>query len=142
MQKRLKYVPRAERHKVQVIGKLTLEKGMDGGGAYLCNTLNMSLSGALVETSSVIPVGSVLHYTFSLPGLKNLIEVTGEVMRKEGRLRRTPSGSKTGGESSNTVDSAQGRVKLFDKELMTCYGIKFLDIREEDKKAIKDFLVS
>jgi len=81
-----KFGPRAERHRVQVIGRLIVEKGGGERGTCLCNTLNMSLSGALVEASSPIEVGSVLNYAFSLPGVKSLIEVTGEVIRKGGPI--------------------------------------------------------
>jgi len=122
-----KFGPRAERHRVQVIGRLIVEKGGGERGTCLCNTLNMSLSGALVEASSPIEVGSVLNYAFSLPGVKSLIEVTGEVIRKGGPISSAPgAGEETAG--------------LDPREPMTCYGIKFLDMKEVDRKALRRFL--
>lgn len=131
MPSRLSYIPRAERQRVQVIGKLTVEKESGERSTCLCNTLNMSISGALVETGAMIQVGSVLHYTFSLPGLKNLIDITGEVMRRESRVREAGSG---GGDDPSAHASAG--------EVMTCYGIRFLEVRDSDKEALKDFLLA
>ncbi|MFQ5466403.1 MAG: PilZ domain-containing protein [Thermodesulfobacteriota bacterium] len=129
MQRSHKFGPRAERHRVQVIGRLIVEKGGGERGTCLCNTLNMSLSGALVEASSPIEIGSVLNYAFSLPGMKSLIEVTGEVTRKGGPIAAAPAPG--AGEDTAGLDP---------RETMTCYGIKFLDMKEVDRKVLKRFL--
>jgi len=120
---------RAERLELQILGKLTLEKGAGQCESFLCNTLNISTSGALIETGSMIPIGSLLKYSVSFPGFNRTFDIMGEVVRGERRsvpVKRDRSG--------------QGSPDNEPRKLIR-YGIMFLDLKEDDRKAIEDFFV-
>jgi len=127
MGNRFTELTRAERLELQILGKLTLEKGAGPGESFLCNTLNISTSGALVETGSMIPIGSLLKYSVSLPGFDRSFDIMGEVVR--GERKAAPAKS-----PSQAVDEAKSRKLIR-------YGIMFLDLGEEDRKAIEGFFI-
>lgn len=114
---------RAERLDTQILGRLSLEKGSGPAETFLCNTINISTSGALVETGSMIPVGSLIRYTVSLPGSDRAFEITGEVVRGERRPQQPP-----GARQLQAADSEPRKLIR--------YGIMFLDLKEEDRRAI------
>ncbi len=122
MDKRYKKLTRAERYNVQVLGRITLESNDGKGESYICNTINVSLSGALVETGSLIPMGSLLKYAFCMPGFTIPVNVIGEVVRGE----------------RDDEDERKSRTK---SQKLYRYGIIFLDMREEDKKAMESYLI-
>lgn len=124
MEKRYKKLTRSERYNVQVLGRITLESNDGKGESYICNTINVSLSGALVETGSLIPMGSLLKYSFCMPGFTIPVNVIGEVVRGEKEYE-----DERKGKSRNKVQ------KLYR------YGIIFLDMKEEDKKAMESYLI-
>jgi hypothetical protein len=127
MGKNLTELTRAERLDFQILGKLTLEKSAGPGESFLCNTLNISTSGALVETGSMIPIGSFLKYSVSFPGFRTF-EIIGEVVRGERK------------DVSNRREKPQGAQDSEPRKLIR-YGIMFLDLKEEDRKAIEDFFI-
>jgi hypothetical protein len=116
---------RTARYVLKLLGRLTLEKAGRGGESCLCNTVNISLSGVLVETSSIIPVGSLLRYSFRIPVTDTSVDVTGEVVRGEGQ-RSQAKGPATGGREAALAG-------------LNRYGIRFLDLRDEDRRAIEGF---
>ncbi|GMR05414.1 MAG: hypothetical protein BMS9Abin24_233 [Thermodesulfobacteriota bacterium] len=133
-----KRLSRADRYDIQILGNITLEKDGEKQESYICNTVNVSLSGALVETSSLIPVGSLLKYTFRMPGFSVPVNVIGEIVRgvrdpaaaakadkekpKRGRKKKKPE-----------VEAAPKKINR--------YGIIFLDMNEQDKLALEIYLV-
>ncbi|MBI2399866.1 MAG: PilZ domain-containing protein [Deltaproteobacteria bacterium] len=128
MGNRFTELTRAERLELQILGKLTLEKSAGPGESFLCNTLNISTSGALVETGSMIPIGSLLKYSVSFPGFERNFDIMGEVVR----------GERKG--SSVKKDRSQQAAESEPRKLIR-YGIMFLDLREEDRKAIEGFFM-
>lgn len=116
MQK-LKRLSRADRYEIQILGKVTIENDTGANETYLCNTVNVSLSGAFVETGSAIPVGSLLKYSFSIPGFNISVNLIGEVVR---------------GEAEANTSRNKG---------LNRYGIIFLDMKEDDKIALESFLL-
>lgn len=127
MGNRFTELTRAERLELQILGKLTLEKGAGPGESFLCNTLNISTSGALVETGSMIPIGSLLKYSVSFPGFDRHFDIMGEVVRGERK------GLTARGDRAQTGESESRKLIR--------YGIMFLDLREEDRKAIEGFFI-
>lgn len=127
MGNRFTELSRAERLELQILGKLTLEKSAGPGESFLCNTLNISTSGALVETGSMIPIGSLLKYSVSFPGFERNFDIMGEVVR----------GERKG--SSARRDRALA-AEAEPRKLIR-YGIMFLDLKEEDRKAIEGFFM-
>lgn len=129
MGNRFTELTRAERIELQILGKLTLEKSAGPGESFLCNTLNISTSGALVETGSMIPIGSLLKYSVNFPGFERNFDIMGEVVRGERK----------------TVPSRRDRVQQAPAESeprkLIRYGIMFLDLKEEDRKAIEVFFI-
>lgn len=128
MGNRFTELTRAERLELQILGKLTLEKSAGPGESFLCNTLNISTSGALVETGSMIPIGSLLKYSVSFPGFDRSFDIMGEVVRGErkGILARSDRAQQGAGEEARKLIR---------------YGIMFLDLKEEDRKAIEGFFI-
>lgn len=125
MEKNFKKLSRADRFDIQILGKITLERDNEEGEleSYICNTINISLSGALVETGSPIPVGSLLKYSFCMPGFNIPVNIIGEVVRGE---RDMPQAAI----QPEKVHKALNR-----------YGIIFLDMKDEDKLSLKNYLV-
>ena len=123
---------RAERHDLKIIGEInsTPQTGT-ATRPFLCNTLNMSLTGALVETSQLLPLGALLDYSFRLPGAGEQVKVLAEIVRSE---------------PAATVTRAGGRGEVAQQNLrrqtLGLYGIRFLEIKESDVAAIKNFLLS
>lgn len=129
MEKDGKQFTRAVRYALQLLGRITLERPRHGEkDSFLCNTLNISLTGAFVETGAALPLGALLKYTFSLPGFKIPLNVTGEIVRTEccrpERLQELPG---------KKFASVQRRFNR--------YGIMFLDLREDDRRAMENFLL-
>jgi|GEM_PF-3141469 hypothetical protein len=129
MGKNLTELTRAERLELQILGKLTLEKSAGPGESFLCNTLNISTSGALVETGSMIPIGSFLKYSVSFPGFNRTFEIIGEVVRGERKA------------ATNRREKPALGVQDSEPRKLIRYGIMFLDLKEEDRKAIEDFFI-
>lgn len=133
---RFKRLSRADRYDVQILGNISLEKDGEKQESYICNTVNVSLSGALVETSSVIPVGSLLKYTFRMPGFSVPVNVIGEIVRG---VRDAPPADKEKpkrGRKKKKPETEEAPPKK-----LTRYGIIFLDMNEQDKLALEIYLV-
>lgn len=122
MEKKFTELSRAERLEMQILGKLTIDKSSGPPESFLCNTLNISTSGALVETGSMISIGSLLKYSVSFPGFDRSFEITGEVVRGERKDMPAP-------------DPGSEPRKLIR------YGIMFLDLDDDDRKAIEGFFL-
>ncbi len=122
MEKKFTELSRAERVELQILGKLTIEKSAGPSESFLCNTLNISTSGALVETGSMISIGSLLRYSVSFPGFDRTFDITGEVVRGERKEKA----------ASDFDSEPRKRIR---------YGIMFLDLSEDDRKAIESFFL-
>ena len=122
MENRFTELARAERLELQILGKLTIEKSVGPSESFLCNTLNISTSGALVETGSMISIGSLLRYSVSFPGFDRSFDIMGEVVRGERKER--------------PAASAESEPRKLIR-----YGIMFLDLKDDDRKAIESFFV-
>jgi len=73
---------RLRRYHVKVLGNAVLEK--DGNEeTFLSNTINISLSGALIETGHAMPLGALLRYCFKVPGVGRTFNILAEVVRSE-----------------------------------------------------------
>ena len=135
-----KRLSRADRFDIQILGNITIEKDGDKQESYICNTLNVSLSGALVETSSQIPVGSLLKYTFCMPGFSVPVNVIGEVVRgvrAQGAVAAPPAekaGAKTKGKGkggrkkTKKGDAEAAAAEAAEEKKLNRYGIIFLDM--------------
>lgn len=128
MGKKFAELTRAERLEIQILGKLTLEKSAGPGESFLCNTLNISTSGALVETGSMIPIGSLLKYSVSFPGFDRTFDIIGEVVRGERR-----PGSQGKDRQTQSADAEPRKLIR--------YGIMFLDLKDDDRKAIEGYFI-
>ncbi len=130
MEKRIRNLSRADRHEQQIIGKISLNiTGDIAGGTelcseepFLCNMVNMSLSGALVETGTAMAVGSLMKYSFRIPGANSTVNVLAEVVRLDGA------------ETVRKVSDDRKREKL------QIYGIRFLDLNDMDRSSIQGYL--
>lgn len=129
MVSKYKELSRADRFELQILARLTIEENGGGGETYLCNTLNISLSGALVETGSMIPIGSLLRYSFSVPGVNRTVDITGEVVRDE---RNSFAARKARPDGEAEPANARKLIK---------YGIMFLDMKDEDRLVIEGYLM-
>lgn len=127
MGKKFAELARAERLDIQILGKLTLERSAGPGESFLCNTLNISTSGALVETGSMIPIGSLLKYSVSFPGFEKSFDIIGEVVRGE----RRPGAGK----------DRQAQAADLEPRKLIRYGIMFLDLKDDDRKAIEGYFI-
>ena len=108
-----KYINIPMRRDIRILARIGVE-GLRGmvAESFISNTVNISVNGVLIETSHTLTIGDAVSCSLSIPGNSTLITVTGEVVRKgEGRQ----SG-------------------------ISYYGIKFLDVREEDKRAIASYI--
>lgn len=132
---RFKRLSRADRYDIQILGNISLEKDGEKQESYICNTVNVSLTGALVETSSIIPVGSLLKYTFRMPGFSVPVNVIGEIVR--GIRDAAPAGSEKPkrGRRKKKPEPEAAPKKL------NRYGIIFLDMNEQDRLALEIYLV-
>lgn len=120
----LKELARADRFELQILGKLKLEGSSAPAESCLCNTVNISTSGALVETGFVVAKGSLVKYAFTLPGTDKAVEITGEVIRVE-----------PGTEAPRRIRPTSENPRKLQR-----YGIMFLDITDSDKEAVEEFL--
>ncbi len=136
MEKIFKNLSRDERRELQILGKITLDtpNGADLGGEepFLCNMVNMSLSGALVETGTKMPLGSLLKYSFRIPGVSDTVSVLAEVVRRNG------PGEKW--QEERLRDGGTGRTGPYQRDGLTVYGIRFLDLKEKDRSTIRGYL--
>jgi len=111
---------RLKRYHVKVLGNAVLEKdGLEE--SFLSNTLNISLSGALIETSHLMPMGALLRYRFKVPGVSKTFNILAEVVRNENRTLST---------RQNRADRAAPRI----------YGIRFIDLTDKDRADIACYL--
>ncbi|HLC19006.1 MAG TPA: PilZ domain-containing protein [Thermodesulfobacteriota bacterium] len=124
MEKGLNSVKRSERYGVKILGNIVLES-THSERAYLGDTLNLSLSGALIETGHDMPVGTLFKYSFRIPGEKNALDIMSEVVRKAGP-----------GEKAVKDAFPEG----LERKNMNLYGIRFLDVKKEELSAIECFL--
>ncbi len=83
-------------------------------GPFFCRSINMSPSGLLIETEQAVEIGSRVSCSFYLPG-RQQIRSACEVVRME----QQPAKS---GDRANR------------------FGIRFLDLRPEEKTAIEAFI--
>jgi len=111
---------RLKRYHVKVLGNAVLEKG-GIEESFLSNTLNISLSGALIETSHLMPMGSLLRYRFKVPGVAKTFDLLAEVVRSENETLST---------RQNRADRATPRI----------YGIRFIDLTDKDRADIACYL--
>jgi len=132
---RFKRLSRADRYDIQILGNISLEKDGEKQESYICNTVNVSLSGALVETSSLIPVGSLLQYTFRMPGFSVPVNVIGEIVRGVRDQAPAESEKPKKGRKKKQPDEEAAPKKI------NRYGIIFLDMNEQDKLALEIYLV-
>jgi len=111
---------RLKRYHVKVLGNAVLEKdGLEE--SFLSNTLNISLSGALIETSHLMPMGALLRYRFKVPGVSKTFNLLAEVVRSENETLST---------RQNRADRAAPRI----------YGIRFIDLTDKDRADIACYL--
>ncbi|MBE7414646.1 MAG: PilZ domain-containing protein [Deltaproteobacteria bacterium] len=120
----LKELARADRFELQILGKLKLEGSSAPAESCLCNTVNISTSGALVETGFIVPKGSLVKYAFTLPGTDRSVEITGEIIRVEA-VTDAPRRVRPSGETPRKI---------------LRYGIMFLDLNDSDRVAMDEFL--
>lgn len=108
-----KYINVPVRRDIRILARIGVE-GVRGAASesFLGNTINISISGVLIETSHVFTVGETVSCSFFIPGNSAPITVAGEVVRK-----------------------ANG-----DRSEMNYYGIRFMDVKEEDKRAIDSYI--
>ncbi|MBI3397971.1 MAG: response regulator [Deltaproteobacteria bacterium] len=108
-----KYVNVAMRRDVRILARIGVEgvKGV-GSESFLGNTVNLSVSGVLIETRHAFTIGENVSCSFFLPGNSTPITATGEVVRQA-------NGNQPG---------------------MNYYGVKFIDIMEEDRRAIESYI--
>ena len=133
MEKKIKSLSRADRHEQQIIGKISLditghitgEAGPDNSKPFLCNMVNMSLSGALVETGTTLEVGSLMKYSFRIPEVDSTVNVIAEVVRLDG----------TDGDGMTKKAAVTGK-----RERLKVYGIRFLDLNDVDRSSIQGYL--
>jgi len=111
LQKLQVYMYVAIRQDLRILVKLSIE-GRNGLESFFGNTVNLSNSGSLIECARLMHVGDMISCAFSLPGNTIPLSISGEVIRQA-------NGHGTG---------------------MKAYGIKFLDILEEDQRVIKSFI--
>ena len=108
-----KYINIPVRCDIRILARIGVE-GLRGMAAesFISNTVNISVHGVLIETSHSLTIGEAVSFSLSIPGNSTLITVTGEVVRRG-------EGKQSG---------------------INYYGIKFLDVREEDKLAINSYI--
>jgi CheY-like chemotaxis protein len=106
-----KHIHIATREDIRILARVDFE-GTKGMESIFGNTINISTSGIMIECTHHLQVGDAVSPSFSLPGNTSSITVTGEVARKAQNIYHG----------------------------MNRYGIKFLDIRAEDKKVIESFI--
>lgn len=137
MGKTFKSLTRAERYELQILGKITLDTTSDadlgGGEPFLCNMVNMSLSGALVETGTNMALGTLLKYSFRIPGVDNTVSVLAEVVRRNGPEENAREEVPWEGGTERSGPPKRDRL--------TIYGIRFLDLKEQDRSTIKGYLL-
>ncbi len=119
---------RLRRYHVKVLGNAVLEKnGVEE--SFLSNTVNISLSGALIETGHEMPLGSLLRYCFKIPGVSRTFNILAEVVRCEEQGLGALQGQ----------DMAQQQSSR-EKHHLQLYGIRFLDLSEQDRADIACYL--
>lgn len=107
------YINISVRRDIRILARIGVQglKGM-GPESFLGNTLNISMSGVLIETSNSLTIGDAVSCSFFVPGNTTPITASGEVVRK-------------------TNSNQPG---------MNGYGIKFADLKEEDKRIIDSYI--
>jgi len=121
---------RLQRYQVKVLGNAVLEKkGVEE--SFFSNTLNISLSGALIETSHLMPLGSLLRYCFHFPGVDKTFKLLAEVVRHDGQETDGNDGS---------VKKPPLQNPSLHRAALQLYGIKFLDLTEQDRAEIACYL--
>ncbi len=108
-----KYIDVPVRRDVRIIARIGVEgaRGMPPE-SFLGNTINISVSGVLIETGHILSIGETVSCSFFVPGNSTPITAAGEVVRK-----------------TDGMDSG-----------MNYYGIRFMDIKGEDKLAIDSYV--
>jgi CheY-like chemotaxis protein len=87
-------------------------KGKVTGNHFVCNTLDISLEGMLIETTQIFNMGDPLSCSFFLPDMTQ-IRITGEIVR--------------------TVQPAHGVEANW-------YGVRFLDLAPDAEMALEAFI--
>ena len=113
MQKVGKYINVPVRRDIRMLARIGVE-GVKGTPweSFLGNTINISMSGVLIETTHTISIGETVSCSLFVPGNITPITVSGEIVRR--------------------VDGKGAG--------MNYYGIKFVDIREDDKLVIGNYV--
>ena len=110
-----RYVNVAQRWDLRILARMDVAgTDNDNVGSFMGNTVNLSSSGVLVECTQNLDVGDAVSCSFSLPGNTTTITSTGEVVR------------------TKEINHTQSRIMR--------YGIRFLDIGEEEKNMIESFI--
>jgi len=127
---------RAERRELKVLGQITLDpSGAAAGGAegeaYLCNIINMSLTGALVECGHLVPVGTLISYSFRMPGGEAPVKVLAEVVRRDSG----PARGLVDEGAPGTKEQGHGK-----REGLNMYGIRFLDMKDDVRHTIRGYI--
>lgn len=111
--------PRAQRHELQIPGRVIFEKSGGGSDAFICNTVNISASGALIETGHILPEGVQLNYSFNIPDHEDTLSITGEIIR---------------GYSYTLSEGSAGHHNTLNR-----YGFKFIVMTREDRVALEGY---
>jgi len=110
-----KYINIPVRRDIRILARIGVEGAIGTPPeSFLGNTINISMSGFLIETGHTLSIGESVSCSFFVPGNSTPITATGEVVRKAGG--REPG--------------------------MNYFGIRFMDIKEEDKLAIAGYIKS
>ncbi|MFQ5585319.1 MAG: response regulator [Thermodesulfobacteriota bacterium] len=108
-----KYINIATRRDLRILARVDVA-GTNDVESFIGNTVNISASGVLVECTQRLDLGDAVSCSFSLPGNTATVTSTGEVVR------------------AKEIDHSQHHIMR--------YGIRFIDIGEEDKNMIESFI--
>lgn len=142
MNEEIKDPSRARRRELKILGKITIDTHdadaeTSAVESYLCNVINMSLTGALVECGHTMSVGSLVSYAFRMPGAEATIKVLAEVVRRERGSARNLFDEEPRKEKDVKFAAPPASV-----EALNLYGIRFLDLKDDVRSAIKNYLMA
>ncbi len=100
-----------ERKNLRILVRLKIE-GVDGGVQFFGNTIDISMTGILIETDKELSIGEEVNISLVLPGRTALLQIKGKVMRRVDLHRKGGYG----------------------------YGVRFLNLNPEQKTILRDFI--
>jgi len=121
--------PRAVRCDSRVLSRLIVNRG-GREQTCLCTTINLSTTGALVETSYKIADGTRLKYRFSVPGLNFTLHLNGRVARVKERAAVVNFKGKEVGAGTEPLRLTR----------LNHYGITFEDVKESELKMLERYI--